>query len=52
MKKIIQNLLKGLNHFINGLIAALEATAYENQVKQIIKIKSKYNMAMTIAYKD
>ena len=39
MKEIIQNLLKGLNHFINGLIAALEATAYENQVKQNNKNK-------------
>jgi len=39
MKKIIQNLLKGLNHFINGLIAALEATAYENEVKKDSKKK-------------
>ena len=39
MKKIIQNLLKGLNHFINGLIEALEATAFENEVKKQNKNK-------------
>jgi hypothetical protein len=39
MKEIIIKLFKGISNFFNGLVAALEATAYKNQVKQNNKNK-------------
>ncbi|MDB4334607.1 hypothetical protein N9988_00090 [bacterium] len=39
MKKIIVKLFKEIEYFINGLIAALEDSAYENEVKKDSKKK-------------
>jgi len=39
MKKIIIKVFKEIEYFINGLIAALEDSAYENEVKKNNKNK-------------